>query len=65
MASSSKYKARCIINTALIKLNYSGSYVKYILMIVAITINITAANKSITMFQVRVRIANIVLIIKT
>ncbi len=33
-------------------------------MIVAITINITAANKSITMFQVRVRIANIVLIIK-
>lgn len=49
MASSSKYKARCIINTALIKLNYSGSYVKYILMIVAITINITAANKSITL----------------
>lgn len=49
MASPSKYKARCIINTALIKLNYSGSYVKYILMIVAITINITAANKSITL----------------
>lgn len=50
MTSSSKYKARCIINTALIKLNYSGSYVKYILMTVAITINITAANKSITLF---------------
>ena len=33
-------------------------------MIVAITINITAANKSNKMFQVRVRIANIVLIIK-